>query len=137
MRLSGIQARAVGRAFARYSARSGLIIHACAILRDHVHLVVDKPSMRVEQLVIQLKGEATEQLIAEGLHPQSRFRAEGKRIPKCWVQGHWKVYLDPDDVPRAIRYVENNPVKEGLKKQDWWFVTSYPHEYPRSTSSRP
>src|SRR5437868_5120123 len=44
---------------------------------------------------------------------------EGERIPKCWVRGQWKVYLDPQDVQRAIEYVQNNPLKEGKKKQQW------------------
>src|SRR5262245_51104378 len=37
---TGEQARAVGRGFANYVAKSGLVVWACAILPDHVHLVV-------------------------------------------------------------------------------------------------
>src|SRR2546423_3047766 len=37
---TGLQARAVARGFEHYVARSGCIVHACAILPCHAHLVV-------------------------------------------------------------------------------------------------
>jgi hypothetical protein len=47
------------------------------------------------------------------------------------VRGGWHVFLDtPDRVIRAIEYVNNNPVKAGLKRQTWSFVQ--PYEAPRS-----
>src|SRR5438270_709844 len=39
---TGLQARAVARGFAAYVARAGLPVWACAILPDHVHLVVPR-----------------------------------------------------------------------------------------------
>lgn len=81
--------------------------------------------MPVERLVIQLKGEATRQLEREGIHPFADWKHDGARVPKCWVRGQWKVFLDPEDVPRAIEYVQNNPVKEGKKRQNWSFAV--PH----------
>jgi hypothetical protein len=40
--------------------------------------------------------------------------------------GGWTVYLDTvEDVQRAVRYVEENPAKEGLRPQRWGFVTKY------------
>ena len=109
---TGLQARAVARAFARYFRRAGLVVWACAILPDHVHLVVGRPTIPVEQLVVQLKGEATQQLEREGIHPLAAWKAEGKRVPKCWSRGQWKVFLGSADVPRTIQYVEDNPLKE-------------------------
>jgi len=90
-----------------------------------VHLVTGRPGMKVEQLVIQLKGDATQQLEREGLHPQATWKRPGQPVPKCWGRGQWKVYLDADDVERAVRYVENNPLKEGKRRQAWSFVTGY------------
>jgi REP element-mobilizing transposase RayT len=123
--LTGLQARAVGRGFANYVKRSNLPVWACAIMPDHAHLVVGKPPMPVERLVIQLKGEATEQLETEQRHPLAKWKGNGARVPKCFVRGHWKVFLCPGDVPRAIRYVEQNPLKEGKKRQNWSFVVPY------------
>jgi hypothetical protein len=81
--------------------------------------------MPVERLVIQLKGDATQRLEREGIHPLAPWKLEGRRVPKCWARGQWKVFLDPDDVPRAIRYVEDNPLKERKKRQNWSFVSAY------------
>jgi len=119
---TGLQARAVAAGFADYARRSGVAIWACATLPDHVHLVLGRHRLKVEQLVIQLKGAATRQLVAEGLHP---FRHAG-RSAKCFARGQWKVFLDEErDIRRAIRYVEQNPVKEGKSLQRWGFVTTY------------
>jgi len=122
---TAIQARAVARGFATYFKRTGLPVWACSIMPDHVHLVTGKPDMKVEQLVIQLKGEATQALEREGIHPLAAYKAEGQRVPKCWARGEWKVFLDPEDVPRAIRYVQENPLREGKKQQHWSFVSAY------------
>lgn len=122
---TGVQARAVGRGFAQYVARSGLAVWACAVLPDHVHLVVGPLTMRAEQLVIQLKGQATQHLLAENIHPFGHLRDANGRPPKCFARGEWKVFLDPEDVPHAIRYVEDNPLKEGKKRQQWRFVVPY------------
>lgn len=103
VKFDGVQARAVARGFARYVKRTGLPLWACAILPDHVHLVVGRLRMLVEQLVIQLKGEATQELEREGIHPLAAYKFEGRRVPQCWARGEWKVYLDPEDVERAIR----------------------------------
>ena len=119
---NGLQARAVGQGFGRYVARSGLTVWACAILPDHVHLVLGKPAISVEQVVVQLKGAATRSLLDDGLHPFGNTRDRQGRPPKCFARGEWKVFLDPPDVPRAIRYVEQNPIKEGKPPQGWSFV---------------
>jgi len=120
--LTGVQARAVGRGFAKYVQRSGVPVWACSIMPDHVHLVVGPPKIKVEQLVIQLKGDATQALLNESLHPFGELREVNGRPPKCFARGEWKVYLDPEDVYRAIEYVENNPIKEGKPAQRWSFV---------------
>ncbi len=39
---NGVQARAIGAGFAKYVERSGLVVWACAILPDHVHLVTSR-----------------------------------------------------------------------------------------------
>ena len=39
----------------------------------------------------------------------------------------WKVYLNlRSDIERAIRYVEENPIKEGKPRQKWSFVAPLP-----------
>ena len=122
---TGLQARAVGAGLASYFERAQLQVWACAILPDHVHLVIAPPNIKIEQLVIQLKGDATQSLKKQDLHPFGHLLDKKGRTPKCFARGEWKVYLHQEDVARAIEYVENNPVKEGKKRQRWSFVTPY------------
>jgi REP element-mobilizing transposase RayT len=123
---TGLQARAVGIGFGNYVRKSGMIVWACAILPDHIHLVTCRHRLIAERLVIQLKGSATEQLIAEGIHPYQNIRDDQGRVPKCFARGEWKVYLETvEDIVRAIEYVGNNPIKEGKPRQKWPFVTTF------------
>ncbi|HEY4232403.1 MAG TPA: hypothetical protein VGM76_03185 [Lacipirellulaceae bacterium] len=113
------QIQAVADGFADYAGRSAVSVLACAILKDHMHLVVARHRLEPEQLVIQFKSAATRRLAESGLHP---FAAEG-RPAKCFARGEWKVFLDTEgEVRRAIRYVEENPAKEGMSRQEWDFV---------------
>jgi REP element-mobilizing transposase RayT len=122
VRFDDEQIRAMSQGFAEYAERSSLAIVACAILPDHVHLVLKRHRLDPEQLAIQLKGAATRQLSRAEIHP---FAAEG-RPAKCFARGEWTVYLDSEeDVRRAIRYVDDNPVKEGRARQRFDFVTPY------------
>jgi REP element-mobilizing transposase RayT len=126
VQFSGIQARAVGRGFADYACRSGLDVLACAILPDHVHLVLARHRLKAEQLVIQLKSAATRHLVSEGIHPFQHMPAKNGAAPKCFGRGEWKVFLNNEEaILRAIRYVNANPQKEGLPRQRWSFVRAY------------
>ena len=123
---NGVQARAVGRGFGAYRERSQLTILACAILPDHVHLVVARHRLDIEQIANFLKGEATRQLVSEQIHPMAKMPTRSGRPPKAFARGQWSVYLDSDeDIRRAIRYVERNPIKEDLPAQHWRFITPY------------
>ena len=99
---------------------------ACAILPDHVHLVVAGLRYRAETLTEQLKGAATRRLIRDGIHPFGTLRLPNGTVPKCWGRGGWKVFLDSlDEIEREIHYVESNPEKEGLRRQRWSFVVPF------------
>jgi REP element-mobilizing transposase RayT len=116
----------VGRGFARFVQRSGITIWACSIMPDHVHLVVARHAYEIEQMANLLKGDASRQLLAEGLHPFAERRRPNGRLPSCWARNQWAVYLNSEeDILRAIRYVEENPVKAGLPPQQWRCVTPY------------
>jgi len=124
VRFAGIQARAIGRGFAALVGKCALTIRACSILPEHVHMVVMRHAYEAEKIVNLLKGEATRELVREGIHPMAGYASPGRRPPKAWARGHWKVFLDtPEDVARAVEYVAGNPGKEGLPPQLWSFVT--------------
>jgi REP element-mobilizing transposase RayT len=132
VRFTGVQARAIGRGFARFVEKSGVVVWACSILPDHVHLVIARHRYQIEQIVNLLKGEATRQLIREDLHPLAVFPTDTGRMPKAFARGHWKVFLDGEDgVRRSIRYVQDNPIREGRRVQRWSFVTPFEGRAPR------
>ena len=116
----------VGRAFGEVLEEDGIVAYACAIMRDHVHVVVRRSKIPVERVVWRLKARATMVLAREGLHPfQDEKRVRGQ-LPRPWGRGDWSVYLNsPEEVRGKIRYVEENPVKEGMKRQRWRFVSEY------------
>ncbi len=112
---------------------------ACAILPDHVHLVLARHRLKAEQLVVQLKGAATRHLESEGIHPFQHLPARNGAVPKCFARGEWKVFLNNQEaILRAVRYVNANPEKEGLRPQHWPFVRATFERAPlRSPRRRP
>jgi REP element-mobilizing transposase RayT len=123
---TGIQARAVARGFAEYVAKAGLSVWACSILPEHVHMVIARDRRLIEQIVNHLKGSATRRVMREDLHPLATCARPGRRPPHMWGRGQWTVYLDDAaEIRRAIRYVQDNPLREGKRRQRWRFVTEY------------
>ena len=124
--LTGHQAVTIARGFQFRAEASGIPIYACAIMPDHIHLVLGRFRYKAEQMVNLLKGSATIQLNKENRHPLAEYVDSHGSTPTPFAKGLWKVFLDsPEDVRRAIRYDENNPVRAGLKPQVWDFVQPY------------
>ncbi len=123
---TGVQARAIGSGFGELVVELGLQVWACAVLPDHVHLVVGPSPHPAHELIVRFKSRATGRLKAEGLHPFGHLVEGDTHPPKCWQRSGWKVYLfDEVAVRREIRYVEDNPLKEGKRRQMWPFVSGY------------
>jgi REP element-mobilizing transposase RayT len=123
---SGLQARAIARGFADYSERSGLKIVACSIMKRHAHLVVMRHACDIEQVARLLKGAATTQLKRENLHPFKHEPYGNGILPSPWTRHAWAPFLWSDeDITRAIKYVQNNPMRDGLKPQNWNFISEY------------
>ena len=119
VRFTGIQALAVSLGFGQVVGDTQLPIYACAIMPDHVHLVLGVHKRSPQSLVGQLKSCAVKRLTAGGLHP-----LRGEHTP--WSRSFWNVFLDTvDEVRHAVDYVEMNPIKEGLKPQKWSFVVPF------------
>ncbi|HEX4796285.1 MAG TPA: transposase [Humisphaera sp.] len=121
---NGVQARAIASGFAKTILRTGCVIHACAILPDHVHLVLRRHRYSMQEVVNLLKGNATAMLREEGIHPLAPYADKNKPLPSPWSHGHWMVYIDNESYLRAaVKYVNDNPMKEGKRKQNWKLVT--------------
>ena len=109
---SGEQTREIVRGF----STTPYTLHACAVLSEHVHLVVGRTSRNIRTVVGHLKAEATRALRQGGWFAD--------RTP--WADHGWNVYLDSAEaVERAIAYVENNPVREGKRLQRWKCIAPF------------
>jgi hypothetical protein len=81
---------------------------------------------KIESAANLLKGEATRSLLEVNSHPMEQYRNERGRLPSMWGENQWVVYLDSEEaISNAIRYVEDNSVREALKPQKWLFVTPF------------
>jgi REP element-mobilizing transposase RayT len=124
--LSGIQARAVARGIAGVLPKIGLVIHACAIMPDHVHLVTANHRFDGDELIACLKRAGTRGLNDEGLNPMQAHVRDNGRLPSPWGGKGWNVILDTQEhMNSAIRYVERNPIRAGFKAQRWSFVVPF------------
>ena len=124
--IDGHQALSIAHGFAEKSTKSNYTIWACSILPEHTHLVIARHIYKVEQIANLLKGAATRQVIQDGRHPLAAYAKPGERPPRMWAAHEWKVYLDNEEaIEHAIRYVEENPVRECKRSQSWPFVTPF------------
>jgi REP element-mobilizing transposase RayT len=116
--LTGRQALAIGQGFSAALTESAYKIYACAILPEHVHLVIKSSERPITMAVAHLKGRATQQLKSAGLWPDP--------TKPVWAKKCWRVFLNnEEEVLHAIAYVENNPLKEGKPRQRWSFVVPF------------
>ncbi len=108
---------ATGAAFSDAICRHRYTCYACAVMPDHVHILIRKHKHKAEQMI-------------EILQESSRLRIcdlalRGPRHP-VWGGPGWKVFLDdPDAVRRTIGYIQGNPAKRNLPPQQWPFVAEY------------
>ena len=107
----------VGEALGEAIDRCGYTCWACALMPDHVHMVIRRHRDQAEQMIEKIQAISRERLI------DSRRRESDHPV---WTRGGWKVFLDSaEDVQRSIRYVEQNPVKIGLSAPSWSWVMAY------------
>jgi REP element-mobilizing transposase RayT len=87
-----------------------LTVPACAIMNDHVHLLILQTKYKIGFIVNQLKSTATKNLNL-------------KDTP--WTEGYWKVFIGNEEtLQAAIEYIDSNPVSAGMPKQHWNFISS-------------
>ncbi len=116
--LTGHQALCIAQGFRTAIEEGGYSVHASAILPDHIHMVIGIHRRRIRVIVGHLKSKATRELKRQHL-----WLDEDRPI---WGEHGWNIALDSAlAVERAIRYVEDNPLKEGKKRQTWSFVTPF------------
>jgi REP element-mobilizing transposase RayT len=117
VRFTGLQALEVGLAIRDLVDERGVVIWACAVMPNHVHLVAARHTLTPARIVAYCRSRASRRLHVAGLwrtdHP-------------IWGKGKWTVDLEtPLEVRTRIAYVSRNPSEAGLPDQHWSFVKPY------------
>ncbi len=115
--IDGAKRQAIGEAFARVVRQRGYTVWACAILKNHAHMVIRRHR---DDALAMWRTFADASLIL--------LRESGDVGPEhpVWSTRPYKVFLrTPDEVHGRIEYVNRNPEKEGLLAQRYDFVQSY------------
>jgi REP element-mobilizing transposase RayT len=107
----------IAEAFAECIRINKYTCYACAIMRDHDHLVIRKHKHLAEEMIYQFQKFSADLLKDRGLCPANH---------PVWGGPGWKVFLDtPEDIRRTIPYVQRNPIKAHMPAQHHSFVASY------------
>jgi REP element-mobilizing transposase RayT len=108
----------IARALVEEIARQTYTCWGCAVMPDHIHVLIRKHKYQAEEMAENLM-----------LASRTRLVETGHREPNhpTWIAGFgWKVFLDhPDEIWRTIHYIEQYPIKIGLPAQKWAFVKPY------------
>jgi REP element-mobilizing transposase RayT len=119
--------QAVAGAIGEVVCRKLYTVWACAVLSNHVHLVVRRH--RDDARTIW-------RMIADATRLRLREFADVEAEHPVWAARPYAAFLDsPERVRRCVAYVERNPLKEGLAAQQFDFVIPYDgwpfHRWPR------
>jgi REP element-mobilizing transposase RayT len=117
----------IGESLGQIVSKLSYTCYACAIMPDHVHLVIRKHRDDAEQMIGNFQGMSRAALVKLELVPEDH---------PVWTKRGWKVFLNtPGEVQSRIQYVESNPLKDGLAAQHWPFISKYDnwpfHKRPR------
>lgn len=91
--------------------------YECAIMPDHVHMLIRKHRDHAETMIECLQKASREKLIETGRRAATH---------PVWGGPRWKVFLyTQSDFVRIVNYIRQNPIKAGLPAQHWSFVKEY------------
>jgi len=114
LELSRIEIEVVGSSFAEVIRSRNYTCYACAILPDHVHLLIRKHRDQAETMIEQLQDSSRTAV------QQCKSRRPDHPV---WGGPGWKVFLEtPDDMHRTVTYIGKN-VKRA--RPPWPFVAPY------------
>lgn len=107
----------VAQAFAEVVAAMKYTCYACAVMPDHVHMLIRKHKHTAEEMIANLQDHSRLRLREAGLRPNDH---------PTWGGCGYKVFLDhPEEVRRIIEYIRQNPIRIGWPEQVWPFVLPY------------
>jgi REP element-mobilizing transposase RayT len=110
---------AIAGSFARVIRQRGYTCYGCAIMPEHIHVLIRKYRDQAQTMIAALQEASRTAVLAK---PQA---GRGADHP-VWGGTGWKVYLEtPEDMWRTEEYIKRNPEKSGLPEQRWPFVQVY------------
>jgi len=117
LRFDADQIEIIGNALGRAILKHGYTCYACAVMPDHIHVLIRKHRDKAETMIENLQAKTALALFEYGTidanHP-------------IWTNGGWKGFLNsPGRIWTTIRYIERNPLEENLPAQKWPFVIEY------------
>ncbi len=107
----------LGRTINDVAQERNYTIYACAILKNHVHLCVRRHRDDGRTICLDFMN-ATRVALLEANRKLGTHR--------IWAERPYAKFLDtPTAVRGVVKYIEENPEKEGLPRQQWPFVVEY------------
>ncbi len=113
--------RVIVDALAAAFARHRLCIYACAVLTNHVHLLVQRHAIRGQDMPPILKKAARAELLQAGL-------VSGNHPVFSESRNHF-FKSSPEAVRDCVDYIYGNFAKHGLPPESYPFITPYGGEY--------
>lgn len=111
------QRHAIGEAMSDVIRAARLTCYACAVMSDHVHLVIRRHRMKAQAMIPLLMKSARDRLLGAKLVPASH--------PVWSCDPYVKYKNTVEEIRTAVRYVEGNLVKHKIGEQKWEFVVTY------------
>jgi len=107
----------IAKAFSDVIEERGYTCYQCAIMPEHVHLLMRRHRDKAEVMIELLQNKSRELLIEAGIRSATH---------PVWGGPGWKGFLSTRaDFYRVEEYIRRNPEKERLSGQCWPFVTPY------------
>lgn len=107
----------LGQSFAQVIEELHYTCYACAVMPDHVHLLIRRHRHWAEEMIDHFQSQSRQALIDAGRRAATH---------PVWTAKGWKGFLNtPDDIRRVIQYIRQNPINAGKPEQTWKFVQPY------------
>jgi REP element-mobilizing transposase RayT len=119
VKFSPDEVSAIADAFASIIRDRGYTRYGCAIMPEHIHLLIRKHRDKAQAMIEAFQDASRAAVLAK---PQV---ARGENHP-VWGGPGWKAYLETtEDMWRTEEYIHRNPPEAGLPAQQWPFVKTY------------
>ena len=96
-----------------------LVIHAAAIERTHVHLLIAPIAMDIDELVGRMKSQSSSAVAGYTFLDEP----DKDQVRRTWTRGFWKVFLFDDGAVGAVqRYIEAHNTRRGFSSTRFLWV---------------